>query len=159
MGGRKMNVFLMQRGKPVSKEEDPDKPLSEDGKRDVEKMALFLQTCSSLPGEIFHSGKTRARQTAEIIASHLGSGLKARKRGGLLPLDDVIELGEALQQGIKDCIIVGHLPHLARLAAFLVTGNEKHNLVRFQQGGILCLERGDDGDWSIGWMVVPAIVP
>ncbi|MBW1942827.1 MAG: histidine phosphatase family protein, partial [Deltaproteobacteria bacterium] len=80
-----MKVYLMQHGKPVSKEENPDRPLSEDGRRGVEKMVFLLQNCSSLPGDILHSGKTRARQTAEIIATKLGSGLKARERGGLSP--------------------------------------------------------------------------
>ena len=148
----------MQHGKPVSKEENPDRPLSEEGRRDVGKMALLLHTCIPLPGEILHSGKTRAEQTAEIIASKLGPGMNVRKRGGLAPLDDVREIGETLGQDLKDTIIVGHLPHLTRLASFLLRGDETHSLVRFQQGGILCLEREDAGDWSIGWMVVPEIL-
>jgi phosphohistidine phosphatase len=153
-----MKVYLMQHGKPVPKEEDPDKPLSEEGKRDVMEMARFLQTFAAVPEVCFHSGKTRAEQTAAIIASHLGSGLEVRQRGGLSPLDDVRKVGEALEQGSRDTIVVGHLPHLARLAALLLTGEEKESLVTFQQGGILCLKKSDTGDWSIGWMVVPEMV-
>lgn len=153
-----MKAYLIQHGKPVSKEENPDKPLSEEGKKDVTKMALLLRSCAPLPETIFHSGKTRAEQTAAIMASRLGPGVKIGKRGGLSPLDDVREIGEALAQENRDTIIVGHLPHLARLASFLLVGDETHNLVRFQQGGILCLERAEGGDWSIGWMAVPEMV-
>ncbi len=77
-----MKIYLMQHGKPVSKEENPDRPLSEEGRRDVGKMALLLHTCIPLPGEILHSGKTRAEQTAEIIASKLGPGMNVRKMDG-----------------------------------------------------------------------------
>ena len=146
----------MQHGKPVSKEENPDRPLSEEGKRDVEKMALLLRTCTPLPGEILHSGKTRAEQTAEIIASKLGPGLNVLEKEGLAPMDDVREIGETL--GHDDTIIVGHLPHLARLTSFLLRGDESHSLVRFQQGGILCLEREASGSWWIEWMVVPEMM-
>ncbi|MFC1580970.1 phosphohistidine phosphatase SixA [Thermodesulfobacteriota bacterium] len=153
-----MKVYLMQHGKPVSKEINPGKPLSEEGRRDVEKMASLLQCCIPLPREILHSGKTRAEQTAEIIASKLGPGVNVKKKEGLAPLDDVREIGGTLGQDVWDTIIVGHLPHLARLTSFLTGGDGSHNLVRFQQGGILCLEREDAENWSIGWMVVPEMM-
>lgn len=148
----------MQHGKPLSKEENPDKPLSEEGRRDVGKMASLLQSCTPLPREILHSGKTRAEQTAEIIASKLGPGVNVCKKRGLAPLDDVRGIGETLGQEVKDIMIVGHLPHLARLTSFLLGGGGLHGLVRFQQGGIVCLEREDAANWSILWMVVPEMM-
>ena len=153
-----MKVYLMQHGKPMSKEENPDKPLSEEGRKDVEIMASLLHSCIPLPREILHSEKTRAEQTAEIIASKLGPGVNVRKKGGLAPLDDVREIGETLGQDISDTIIVGHLPHLARLTSLLLRSDGSHSLVRFQQGGIVCLERDDAENWSIGWMVVPEMM-
>ena len=38
-----MRIYLMQHGKPVSKEENPDKPLSAEGENDVERMANFFE--------------------------------------------------------------------------------------------------------------------
>ena len=148
----------MQHGTPVSKEEDPDRPLSEKGKRDVEKVAEILHACPIMPKEIHHSGKTRARETAEIIASGLGAGTGAKARGGLSPLDEVEEIAQELCRAETDTFIVGHLPHLGRLAASLLGAGEARNPVRFQQGGLLCLERDDAGKWAVIWMVVPEIL-
>jgi phosphohistidine phosphatase len=103
----------MQHGKPVSKEEDPDRPLSDQGKKDVEKMASFLQKYGLVIEEIFHSGKTRARQTAEIMCSRLMPRMKPQKKEGLSPLDDVEEIANRIEKNKKDLLVAGHLPHLA----------------------------------------------
>ena len=84
-----MRIYLMQHGKPVPKEEDPDRPLSDQGKGEVEKVSEFLWKSGVKVQEAFHSGKTRARQTAEIMVSQLNPDVKARERAGLSPLDDV----------------------------------------------------------------------
>ena len=84
-----MNIYLVQHGKPVPKEEDPERPLSAQGKEDVEKMSAFLMKAGIEVDDIFHSGKTRARNTAEIIASKLNPDKKPIKKGGLSPLDEV----------------------------------------------------------------------
>ena len=31
-------------------------------------------------------------------------------------------------------------------------------VVRFQPGGVLCLERNEAGRWAIAWLVVPALL-
>lgn len=51
-------------------------------------------------------------------------------------------------------MIVGHLPHLSRLASSLLTGRQDAEVVGFQYGGVVCLERTNDG-WKLGWMIVP----
>jgi phosphohistidine phosphatase len=69
------------------------------------------------------------------------------------PIADVIQTGE------EDLLIAGHLPHLAKLAALLVAGDETKLVVRFQQGGVVCLEQDEEGRWAVAWMVVPEILP
>lgn len=148
-----MAIYLVQHGKPVPKEENPDRPLSDQGRNDVEKMALILERTGISVKQIIHSGKTRARETAEILSSRLTPGRKPLARKGLAPLDDVKETAKGIDQGI---MIVGHLPHLAGLAAYLITGDEGGQVVRFQQGGVACLEPDDDPKaWAISWMLVP----
>ncbi len=64
-----MRLYLMQHGKARPKEEDPDRSLSDEGRAEVGRVAGFLaktDVVRSLP--ILHSGKTRARQTAEGLA-------------------------------------------------------------------------------------------
>jgi len=154
----KMKVYLMQHGMPVSKEENPDRPLSERGKRDVEEVTGILHACPTMPKEILHSGKTRARETAEIIASGLGAGTVTKAKGGLSPLDEVEAIAQELCRAVTDVFIVGHLPHLGRLAALLLGAREAQSPIRFQQGGVLCLERDHAGEWAVIWMVVPEII-
>jgi phosphohistidine phosphatase len=42
-------------------------------------------------------------------------------------------------------MIVGHLPFLGKLVALLVTGSEENEIVEYQVGSIVCIERRDDG--------------
>ncbi|MCD6297984.1 MAG: phosphohistidine phosphatase SixA [Deltaproteobacteria bacterium] len=154
-----MNIYLMQHGKQVSKEEDPDKPLSNQGKEDVERVASFLLRAGISVEDIFHSGKTRARETAEIMISKLIPGKESVKKNGLAPLDDVKEIAGEIENGQKDLVLVGHLPHLAKLTSLLITGRDSNTVVKFQQGGIVCLRHDDDEEvWAIAWMLVPEII-
>ncbi len=155
-----MNIYLMQHGKPVPKEKNPDKPLSDRGRDDVGKMACFLKKAGIQVETVFHSGKTRARQTAEIISSKINPGKESRKREGLSPLDDVKIIAEEIKKGQKDFMIVGHLPHMGKLVSFLTTGSDSSQVVNFQQGGVVCLRTNEEEkNWAIAWMLVPEIIP
>ncbi len=153
-----MNIYLVQHGKPVPKEEDPERPLSAQGKEDVKKMADFLMKVGIKVDDVFHSGKARARHTADIIASKLNPDKKPLEKRGLSPLDEVRMIGEEIKKIRNDFVIVGHLPHLAKLTSFLTTGTETNPVVSFKQGAVLCLEKKEEGNWSIAWMLVPALI-
>ena len=154
-----MNIYLMQHGNPVPKEKNPDKPLSDRGRDDVGKMAGFLKKTGIQVEMVFHSGKTRARQTAEIMSSKINPGKEPQKRGGLSPLDDVRGIAEEIKQEQEDFMIVGHLPHLGKLISLLVTGSDSSQVVKYQQGGVVCLRTDEAGkDWAIAWMLVPEII-
>ena len=154
-----MNIYLVQHGKPVPKEKDRERPLSDRGKDDVEKIANFLLKAGIEVKEVFHSGKTRARQTAEIMISRLNPGKEPQEKEGISPLDDVKLMAEEIKQSQKDFMVVGHLPHLAKLISFLTTGTDSNSVVGFQQGGIVCL-RSDENKttWAIAWMLIPEII-
>ena len=155
-----MNIYLMQHGKPVPKEKNPDKPLSDCGRDDVRKIAAFLKKAGIQVETVFHSGKTRARQTAEIISFKINPGKESQKKEGLSPLDDVKAIAEEIKHGQKDFMIVGHLPHLGKLVSFLTTGSDSRQVMSFQQGGVVCLRTNDEElNWAIAWMLVPEILP
>jgi len=153
-----MKLYLMQHGKPVPKEEDPERPLSSKGIDEINKMAEFLKKRGIRVDKIFHSGKTRAMQTAEIMISMLSPDKKPMERKGLSPMDDVKYFVEQIREVEEDIMIVGHLPHLAKLTSFLVAGSESVSIVAFQQGGLVCLSRDNDLHWHISWMLVPEII-
>ena len=154
-----MNIYLVQHGKPVPKEKDPEKPLSKRGRTEVENIAGFFKNAGIHVEAIYHSGKTRARQTAEIMNSKINPGKEPQRRGGLSPLEDVRAIAEEIKQEQKDFMIVGHLPHLEKLISVLITGSDSSQVVRFQQGGVVCLRTHEaEKNWSIAWMLVPEII-
>ena len=154
-----MKLYLVQHGKAKPKEEDPQRPLSREGRSDVERVARFLAEHSAAGvGLIVHSGKTRARQTAEIMAGHLHPSGGVKEAGGLDPLAEPAVWGERLVTETSDLMLVGHLPHLDKLVSRLVCGNEETGVVVFQMGGVVCLSRDDSGRWRVAWMIPPDVV-
>lgn len=152
-----MFVYLGQHGEAEREEVDPARPLTEKGRNDVRKVALFTAGAHVRVERIFHSGKLRARQTAEI----LGGVLKPSSimgTDGLAPLDDPTIWAQRLQETTKDIMLIGHLPHLQRLAAVLLCGTTEKKAVAFAMGGIVTLERDDAGMWSLCWMVIPDLI-
>ena len=65
-------LYLVRHGEATSEEQNPARPLTEPGAKEVEQIAAWF-TSTKLPvDEIRHSGKLRAQQTAEIFAQYLG---------------------------------------------------------------------------------------
>ena len=156
-----MRLYLVQHAQAKQKEEDPARSVSEKGKKDIRKMAGYLNDHVNIHiGAIFHSGKTRAKQTAQALAEALSPPQGIREAEGLDPLADVEVWAKRLASGEVDeeTMLVGHLPHLARLASRLVCGNDKQEVVSFRQGGVVCLERGEEGGWTVSWMQIPELV-
>ncbi len=155
-----MNVYLVQHGNPQKKEENPERPLSEKGKADVQKIGGFLTGAEVQVTKIYCSGKRRARETAEILASVLNPAIQPEERVGLSPMDDVDSIADEIRKKRENLMIVGHLPHLAKLVSSLVAGDALRPVAAFQQGGVVCLRSGEATDqWSVAWMVVPDMIP
>lgn len=55
-------------------------------------------------------------------------------------------------------MLVGHYPHLVKLASLLLSGDAGALVMGLESGGFLCLEREEEGTWSVRWMVGPSIV-
>jgi phosphohistidine phosphatase len=142
----------------MSKDEDPDRPLTEQGADDVTRVADRLTADGGLSAErVLHSGKTRARETAEILAPACHGDPVPEATEDLNPLDDPGVWADRLSGAEDDVMLVGHLPYMERLAARLVVGDPDAGVVRFQQGGVLCLERDDDGVWTVRWFLPPEL--
>ncbi len=146
-------LYLVQHGQATSEAEDPRRQLTDRGADDVDRTArLAIGWLGDRPSRVIHSGKTRARQTAEIWAALLG--IAAEDGDGLAPNDDPSAWVDRLADGTLGVMLVGHLPHLGRLAAALVTGDSSRQVVSFHQGGLVALQRADSG-----WLVALAIPP
>jgi phosphohistidine phosphatase len=106
---------------------------------------------------ILHSDKKRARQTAEIFEAALSPPDGLRAKAGLGPLDDVTAMA-GLIDSKADLMLVGHLPFMGRLCAWLVTGDTETPVFQFQNGGIVCLKPSSEKKgWIIAWTLMPDI--
>jgi phosphohistidine phosphatase len=152
-----MRVYLVQHGESKSEEEDPERRLTEEGVRNVQKVARFLRPLGLKLKAIWHSGKPRAQQTAEILAGAASASQALLQRNGLAPKDPVAPVKQAIEQSAGDLMIVGHLPFLGKLAALLVADNEETEIVAFKFGCVVCVERVEDGPWKLAWMIVPPL--
>lgn len=152
-----MKLYLIQHGEAKSELEDPQRSLTPYGEKEVYKVANAARRLNIHPFKIYHSGKLRAKQTAEIIGRLLEIPVEFSE--GLNPLDDVKPWGEKISKEKEDLMIVGHLPFLEKLASYLICGNENMRVVLFRYGAIICLEKKEDRFWAVKWILTPEMVP
>jgi phosphohistidine phosphatase len=152
-----VRLYLVQHGEALPEEVDPDRHLSEKGLQDVEKVARFLRPLKLSVAEVWHSGKARAQQTAEVIAEALANTPRVKRREGLAPKDPVGPVRAAIERFGDDLMIVGHLPLLGKLAASLIAGDKSLDVVTFRYGGVVCLDDADGG-FKVAWMIVPDLI-
>jgi phosphohistidine phosphatase len=153
-----MRLLLVQHGLALPKDVDPDRPLSAEGRTDVERLADFLGHTGLRFERVLHSGKTRAIQTAALLAGALAAGREPEASSGLSPNDPVEPVAKALAADGPDTLLVGHLPFLERLASLLLAGDPDGPAIAFRPGSAACLEGGPDGGWSLAWMLRPELL-
>jgi phosphohistidine phosphatase len=150
-----MAIYLVQHGEALSREQDPERNLTDTGRVEVRRIAQVAAGYQVPVARIEHSGKTRARQTAEIFAEHLSPERGLSQRSGLAPNDDVAPVAAGLDPA-SDLMLVGHLPFMQRLLGQLVVGDPGRRLLGFQGGGVVCLHR-DEAGWLMRWTLMPRI--
>lgn len=147
-------VYFSQHGLAVDKADDAERPLSQAGIQQTKALAKILHDSKTPITSIFHSGKLRAAQTAEIFASEMDISTTS-ETDGLSPNDDVTLLTQKLN--IDHALYIGHLPHLEKLVAYLVTGNENDNIIKFQNSAVACLEKSDS-HFQLRWYLTPELL-
>ena len=155
-----MALFLVQHGKSAPKSEDPEKGLTDLGREETLRLAPVAKGYKIPVTRIFHSGKIRAVQTAEIYYQALAPEFPLERLPGINPLDDVHSFAATLDPE-AGWMAVGHMPFMERLVSFLTTGDETTRVYAFQNSGIVCLDavKDEEGewDWFIKWTLNPNI--
>ena len=155
-----MKLYLVQHAAAKRKDEDPARPLSEKGWEDIRNVAAYAEKCLRIQvKQIFHSDKLRAKQTAQALADRLHPKKGVQFAEGLDPLADPKVWKTLLAETTDDTLIVGHLPHLGKLAGQLLTGDDDGEVLAFRNGGIVCLEKNERGQWTVQWMITPEMLP
>ena len=141
-------LVLVHHGDALPEHVDPQRPLTMRGREMVERVAREAAARGVRPDVVWHSGKLRARDTAEIYWRTCNALAEFRAIGGLRPADGPWQLRDHLLGESRTVMAVGHMPNLPRVLGFLTTGDDNARL-EFPLNGLVLLEReGDARLWT-----------
>lgn len=153
-----MKLYLVQHGDACSKQDDPQRPLTEKGKADANRLAVFLRQAGVEVDHVVHSGKLRAQQTAERLVNAIAPGTKIEVHDAINPNDSPVSFAVRLKELPGDSLIVSHVPFIPSLIAHLVVGNKNSLITAFTPGSVACLEiTAEKNNWSLNWMMRPEL--
>ena len=146
-----MIVYLVHHGDAVGPEVDPRRPLSLIGRAEVARLAAAAAAKGAKPSVVWHSGKLRARQTAEEFWRACNALAEFSATRDLQPDDPHTWIRDRLRGESRDIMLVGHYPHLPALLGLLTTGLPDSRGA-FPQHGVVALETQNDGEtWNELW--------
>ncbi len=148
-----MRIYLVQHGKAGDRGVDGKRHLIEEGRDESFRVAVYMRKIGLKVDEIIHSGKVRARETAEIFGDEL-SVMRISSTHRMNPLDKPQEFIRGLKNNV---MYAGHLPHLEKTVGLLITGNPSESVVDIRNSGVICLE-GSGDEWEIAWYITPGMV-
>ena len=145
-----MLLVLVHHGDAVGPDVDPQRPLSNVGRASVDRLAKAVAAKGVKPQVIWHSGKLRARQTAEAFYRECNPFAEFSASRDLQPDDKPEWLRDRLRGETRDVLVAGHFYHLPRLRALLAGGSDDD----FPQHGAVALVSDDEGEtWRELWRI------
>jgi phosphohistidine phosphatase len=146
-----MWLFLVHHGDALGPDVDPRRPLSERGRASVQRLAEAAHERGVCPQLIHHSGKLRARETAEAFWRACNPLAEFSAVPGLQPADYPARVNDLLIGESRDAMVVGHMPNLARVLSTLTSGEDRQDS-SFPLHGVVALERETEtGPWLERW--------
>jgi len=153
-----MNLYILRHAHAVDAAEDPERPLSARGRKQVRELAAFLKRSDAVvTRENWHSPLARSGETAALLIKKLGLKAKLVEVDGLQPEDDPQLLAQRLKARQQPLAIVGHDPQLSALVSLLVTGATEPARFILKKCTIIALER-TKGVWTVRWQVSPELL-
>jgi phosphohistidine phosphatase SixA len=154
-----MEIYLVRHGAAFSKEEDPERHLNNDGVNQCHLTGRALNRLEIQLDLIVSSPKTRARQTAEIIAEEVGYSREEIKitealEPTALPKDTISYLNDFAD--VKRIMLVGHLPLLGHLASELLINTSQISF--YFEPGAVCQINTEQPHTFVGdlcWFLTP----
>lgn len=143
-----MKLYLVRHGEYIHPAVDQTCPLSPQGQANIEKLGRYLNAQGANLQSIFHSGLTRAAQSAQILAKVLASNVSVQQLAGLKPNDPVENILPLASEWQTDTMLVGHLPFMGLFTDLLLCGNTDGPGVSFAEGSCACLERKQSA-WAL----------
>ena len=139
---------------------DPERPLTEKGRRRMEEATAGLARLEVAPDRIITSPYVRARETAELVSLGLGFPLvEVEEDESLEPdQDPLVLLAELGRSPPRSTLVCGHAPHLDRLIARVLNAPEEST--ELKKGGTACLElpAGPASPGVLHWLLTPRVL-
>jgi phosphohistidine phosphatase len=146
-----VQLVLVHHGDAVGPEVDIRRPLSPIGREAVERAAQQAAKRGARPEVVWHSGKLRARQTAEVFWRACNALAEFSASRDLQPDDPPLWLRDRLRGESRDLLIAGHFPHLPRLLVLLTAPADAP---QFPLHGVVALDTEDEGEtWRETWRI------
>jgi len=143
-------VLLVHHGDAVPPDIDSQRPLSPRGRAGAERLAAEAATRGFKPIAVWHSGKLRARQTAEPFWRVCNPLAEFAAIRGLQPTDPAPAVAALVAGETRDLVLAGHMPNLERVLRLMVAGDEASPIL-FPPHGVVALEPVDVVHWREAW--------
>lgn len=148
-----MRLYLVHHGAAVGPDVDPRRPLSPAGLAATERLAVAAAAHGVRPAVVWHSGKLRSKQTAEVFWRECNALAAFSATRDLQPADPPGRMRDRLRHEPRDILIVGHFPHLPGLLALLL-GTPETAPGEFPPHGLVALATSDEGStWTEAWRI------
>ena len=144
-----MFLYLVHHGDAVGPDVDVRRPLSNVGRANADRLADLAAKRGARPAVVWHSGKLRAKQTAEAFWRACNALAEFSATRDLQPDDPPQWMRDRLVGETRDILVTGHFPHLPRLLAMLKGDSANTD---FPPHGVVALTSEDEGEhWKEVW--------
>jgi phosphohistidine phosphatase len=143
-------LFLVHHADAVGPDVDPQRPLSDSGRAHAERLAQEAAARGATPDVVWHSGKLRARQTADAFRRACNPRAEFKAIHGLQPDDPPEWIRDTVSGDDRAIMLVGHMPSLPRILHLLLSAGGGGSSVTFPPHGIVALARAGAG-WDERW--------
>lgn len=151
-----MKLYLMRHGKAENPGQDPEQGLTQEGQSEIEALARFLGEKEVQFKHVWHSPKTRARQTAETMARIISPHAEFHVHEYMKPNDHTGIVEGDIKTWEQDSLIVSHLPFLPRLLSLLPGDTGATHAITFEPGTVVSLSKKGQDEWKINWVISPS---
>lgn len=148
----------MRHGTAAGPDVDPEQGLSGLGRDEISRLAERLASRGVQFSRVFHSNKTRAKQTAELMILGVSPSADISMHEGLSPNDDPKFVMDEMGNWPSDTLAVSHLPLVPGLLAIIPGIGSASVRINFVPGTIVCIEKTPaeaELAWKLAWVESP----